>query len=40
MIKKYVNKEERERHIPGYCQETSLESTDRDESYTLYPLSS
>ena len=30
--KKCVNKKERERHLPGYCQYTSLESTDHDES--------
>ena len=31
MIKKYINKKERERHIPGYCQQTSLEFVDHDE---------
>ena len=30
--KKYVKKKERERQLPGDCQWTSLESTDRDES--------
>ena len=30
--KKYVNKKERERHLLGCCQWTSLESTDHDEN--------
>ena len=30
--KKYVNKKERERHLPGYCQYISLEFVDYDES--------
>ena len=30
-----VNKKERERHLPGYCQQTSLESADRDETLQL-----
>ena len=30
--KKYINKKEREQHLPGYCQQTSLEFADRDES--------
>ena len=29
--KKYINKKERERHLPGYCQKTLLESAGRDE---------
>ena len=30
--KKCVNKKERERQLPGYCQQTLLESADCDES--------
>ena len=29
--KKYINKKEREWHLPGYCRKTSLESAGRDE---------
>jgi len=32
MIKKYGNKKEREQHLHGYCQKTSLEKTDRDKN--------
>ena len=31
MIKKNINKKEREQHLPGYCQKTSLESAGGDE---------
>jgi hypothetical protein len=30
--RKYINKKERERHLPGYCQYTSLEFVDYDET--------
>ena len=29
--KKYTNKKERERNLPGYCQQTLLEFMDHDE---------
>ena len=28
---KYINKREREQHLPGYCQKTSLEPAGHDE---------